>query len=79
MSDRSLCTYDEDQAEIDRILKLSGEELRAEMIAEGIDPDQAVRDIEHEIAVATFLHRQPSSDPSAYPSPYRTEKTDGLR
>lgn len=65
MSDRQLCTYDEDQAEIDRILKLSGDELRAEMIAEGIDPDQAVRDIDHEIAVALFLHRQPSSEPSA--------------
>ena len=45
---------DVDDMHIARILAMSGEELRAEMIAQGIDPDEAVRQsraaAEHAIA-----------------------------
>ncbi|NEU14698.1 hypothetical protein G3T14_21705 [Methylobacterium sp. BTF04] len=72
MSNRPLCTYDEDQVEIDRILALSDEEVRAEMLAEGIDPDQAAADMNHEIAVLLFLREKGALDDVASPAPTRT-------
>jgi hypothetical protein len=48
---------DEMDREVERILAMSGDEIKAEIIAQGDDPDECVRLMDEAIAsaVATYL------------------------